>query len=115
MNYTSTKKAFLLAIYVTASLYHNTGFPDEKINKTLTQENNNGRIETAYYTTQQKINPVNFIKSNYSNIMFNESYAEKKERCILECLSTLPTGTFDGAPFHRCMNECMGMIPMCNI
>ncbi|WP_148042056.1 hypothetical protein [Dickeya undicola] len=73
MNYIFTRKAFLLVIYVTASLYHNTGFPDREINKTLTQENNNGRIEEKHYTNQQKTNPAHFIKSSYSGNTFNES------------------------------------------
>ncbi|QYM97200.1 hypothetical protein FGI04_15205 [Dickeya ananatis] len=115
MRYKLTKKIFFLSIYVTASLYHNMGFSDEKTNKILTQENKNGKIDRLHFTSQKEIKTVHFIRSNYSSNAFNDSYTEKKERCIAECLSTLPTGTLDGAPFHRCMNECMGMMSMCNI
>jgi RHS repeat-associated protein len=35
-------------------------------------------------------------------------FKRAKKECIAECTEkTLPTGTYDGAPFFKCMRECM--------
>ncbi len=36
-------------------------------------------------------------------------YPDAKKICIEKCISTLPTRTLDGAPFHRCLAECMSI------
>jgi len=34
-------------------------------------------------------------------------YIEAKKKCIEECIDELPTGTYNGDPFYKCLRDCM--------
>ncbi|WP_263064569.1 hypothetical protein [Dickeya dadantii] len=114
----SVKRVLFTSTLLTMSLfYQNTSVADGDINAKLTYENVHETIKKS--TNFSRISAACVIKRNKTapdsiNGMLNSTIGDKKDKCIQECLYTLPTGSMDGSPFHRCVSECMGMIPMCS-
>ncbi|WP_350313265.1 hypothetical protein OHJ28_03905 [Dickeya fangzhongdai] len=115
----SIKRILLTSTLLIMTLfYQNISIADGDINAKLTYKNeretikklaNYSRVSASCTIKKNKIMP------DSASSTLNSSMGDKKDRCIQECLYTLPTGSFDGGSFHSCMAECMGMIPMCDI
>ncbi|MBO8135305.1 hypothetical protein [Dickeya fangzhongdai] len=118
INLSIRKILFISALSTISLFYQNTSSADGDINTKLTYRNERETIKKL--ANFSRVSASCAIKKNEiipdsASSTLNSSMGDKKDRCIQECLYTLPTGSFDGGSFHSCMAECMGMIPMCDI
>ncbi|QWT39509.1 hypothetical protein [Dickeya dadantii] len=117
INLSVKRVLFTSTLLIMSLFYQNTSVADGDANAKLTHQNERETIKKS--ANFSKVSAVCVIKKNNiipnsTSDILNSSMGDKKDRCIQECLYTLPTGSFDGGSFHSCMAECMGMVPMCD-